>query len=69
MWYLSPENPIASVLKDESGTNAVEYALIMTLVAIFMVVAVTLMATEVSNLFNSMAICAADPVNCAPSLF
>ena len=69
MWYLNPENPIVSVLKDESGANAVEYALIMALIAIFMVVAVILMATELGNLFNSMAKCAADVVNCAPSVF
>ena len=69
MWYLNLENPIVSLLKDESGANAVEYALIMTLVAVFIIAAVILMATELGSLFNSMASCAADVVNGTPSVF
>ncbi len=69
MWYLNPENPIVSVLKDESGDSSVEYALIMALVAIFIVAAVILIATELAGHFNSMANCLADVTNCAPSVF
>ncbi len=44
-----------SLLKDESSANAVEYAVIMALVAVFIIAAVILMATEIGNLFYLMA--------------
>ena len=69
MWYLKLQSFITSVLKDESGANAVEYALIMALVAVFIIAAVILMATEIGNLFNSMASCLSDAVNCSAALF
>ena len=69
MWYPKLRTFITSLLRDESGANAVEYALIMALVAVFIIAAVILMATEIGNLFNSMANCLADAVNCTPSTF
>ncbi len=69
MWYLKLRTFITSLLKDESGANAVEYALIMALVAVFIIAAVILMATEVGNLFNAMANCLSDAVNCSPGTF
>ena len=69
MWYLKLQSFITSVLKDDSGANAVEYALIMALVAVFIIAAVILMATEIGNLFNSMANCLSDAVNCSVALF
>ncbi len=69
MWYLKLQSFITSVLKDEDGANAVEYALIMALVAVFIIAAVILMATEIGNLFNSMANCLSDAVNCSALLF
>ena len=69
MWYLKLRTFILSLLKDESGANAVEYALIMALVAVFIIAAVILMSTEIGNLFNSMANCLADAVNCTAALF
>ncbi len=69
MWYLKLQSFITSLLKDESGANAVEYALIMALVAVFIIAAVILMATEIGNLFNAMANCLADAVNCSPTNF
>ena len=69
MWYLKLQTFILSLLKDESGANAVEYALIMALVAVFIIAAVILMATEIGNLFNSMATCLADAVNCTAATF
>ncbi len=56
-------------MRDESGANAVEYALIMALVAVFIIAAVILMATEIGNLFNAMANCLSDAVNCSPTVF
>ncbi len=69
MWYLKLRTFITSLLKDESGANAVEYALIMALVAVFIVAAVILMSTESGNLFNAMAACLSDAVNCSAATF
>ncbi len=69
MWYPKLRTFITSLLRDESGANAVEYALIMALVAVFIIAAVILMATEIGNLFNAMANCLNDAVNCSPSTF
>ena len=69
MWWLKLHTLLLFLLKDESGTNAVEYALIMTLVGIFIVAGVISMAPELSKLFNSMANCAADVVNCSAATF
>ncbi len=69
MWYLKLQSFITSLLKDDSGANAVEYALIMALVAVFIIAAVILMATEIGNLFNSMAVCLSDAVNCTAGTF
>ncbi len=69
MWYLKLRTFITSVLKDEDGANAVEYALIMALVAVFIIAAVILMSTEIGNLFNAMANCLSDAVNCSAGTF
>ncbi len=69
MWYLKLQTFIASLPQDESGANAVEYALIMALVAVFIIAAVILMATEIGNLFNAMANCLSDSVNCSAGTF
>ncbi len=69
MWYLKLRTFITSLLKDEDGANAVEYALIMALVAVFIIAAVILMSTEIGNLFNAMAACLSDAVNCSAATF
>ncbi len=69
MWYLKLRTVMTSLLKDESGANAVEYALIMALVAVFIIAAVILMATEIANLFNQMVVCLSDAVNCNAGIF
>ncbi len=66
MWYPKLQSFITSLLRDESGANAVEYALIMALVAVFIIAAVILMAKEIGNLFNDMANCLANAVGCTP---
>jgi len=40
-------------LQDESGANALEYALVMILVAFAIVTGATLLGTNLNNLFNS----------------
>ena len=42
---------------------------IMALVAVFIIAAVILMATEIGNLFNAMAACLSDAVNCSAATF
>ncbi len=69
MWYRKLQSFIPSVLKNDSGANAVEYALIMALVAVFIIAGVILMSTEIGNLFNAMAACLSDAVNCSAALF
>ncbi len=54
MWYLNLRTFILSLLRDESGAVGVEYALIVALVAVFIVGSDNI-ATEIVNLFNSMA--------------
>ncbi len=54
MWYLNLRTFILSLLRDESGANAVEYALIVALVAVFIVGSDNIV-TEIGNLLNSMA--------------
>ncbi len=60
---------LLSMLKDKRGANAVEYALIMALVAVFIIGAVILMATEIGNLFSSMAECLSHAVHCSAEDF
>ena len=69
MWYFKLHTLLLSLVKDKRGANAVEYALIMALVAVFIIAAVILMATEIGNLFNAMANCLSDAVNCSATTF
>ena len=69
MWYFKLQTLLLSLVKDKRGANAVEYALIMALVAVFIIAAVILMATEIGNLFNAMATCLSDAVNCSAGTF
>ncbi len=67
MWILK-ENVFA-LLRHKGGANAVEYALIMALVAVFIIAAVVAMATQIGVLFNSMASCLGDAPNCDTGTF
>ncbi len=69
MSWLKLHTLLLSLVKDKRGANAVEYALIMALVAVFIIAAVILMATEIGNLFNAMAACLSDAVNCNAGTF
>ncbi len=69
MSWLKLHTLLLSLVKDKRGANAVEYALIMALVAVFIIAAVILMATEIGNLFNAMAACLSDAVNCSATTF
>jgi len=41
-------------VSDESGVTAIEYALIASLIAVFIIVAVQLVGTRVSTVFNEI---------------
>lgn len=40
---------------DESGTTAIEYALIATLVAVVIIISLNLLGSDLSNTFNTIA--------------
>jgi pilus assembly protein Flp/PilA len=51
------ENPMTRVqnfLGDESGVTAIEYALIASLIAVFIIVAVQYVGTQVSTVFTEV---------------
>jgi len=60
---------LVTLLRDRGGANAVEYALIMALVAVFIIAGVLAMSGAIGALFNSMATCLGDAVNCNTATF
>ncbi len=60
---------IMSLLKDDSGANAVEYGLIMALVAVFIIAGVLAMSGALGRMFNAMAQCLNDATQCTVGLF
>ncbi len=67
LWIL--QDYVVSLLRDKGGANAVEYALIMALVAVFIIAGVLAMSGAIGNLFNSMATCLGDAPNCSTAVF
>jgi pilus assembly protein Flp/PilA len=47
---------IKNFFKDESGASAVEYGLLVALIAVVIITAVTLLGTNVSSKFNAAAV-------------
>jgi pilus assembly protein Flp/PilA len=45
---------IQDFLSDESGVTAIEYALIASLIAVFIIVAVQLVGTNLNTVFNEI---------------
>ncbi|MCH8139889.1 MAG: Flp family type IVb pilin [Proteobacteria bacterium] len=60
---------VVTLLRHKGGANAVEYALIMALVAVFIIAGVLAMSGAIGNLFNSMASCLSDAPNCNTATF
>ena len=48
-------NMIKNFVKDESGATAIEYGLIAALVAVAIIGALTVLGTELSNIFTYVA--------------
>ncbi len=46
---------VRNFLNDEFGVTAIEYALIASLIAVFIIVAVQAVGTQVSTVFNEIA--------------
>ncbi|MCZ6744699.1 MAG: Flp family type IVb pilin [Alphaproteobacteria bacterium] len=63
------QNYVFNLLRHKGGANAVEYALIMALVAVFIIAGVLAMSGAIGALFNSMATCLGDAVNCNTATF
>ena len=53
-----------AAIKDRGGANAVEYGLIMALVAVVIVVGVIAMSAELGDLFDGMGDCVSAPESC-----
>ncbi len=67
LWYV--QNYVVSLLRDKGGANAVEYALIMALVAVFIIAGVLAMSGAIGNLFNNMGTCLSNAPNCNTATF
>ncbi len=63
------QNYVVTLLRHKGGANAVEYALIMALVAVFIIAGIIAMSGAIGTLFNSMATCLGDAVNCNTGTF
>jgi len=47
---------VTRFLKDESGATAIEYGLIVALIAVVIITAVTTLGTKLSNTFSNVGI-------------
>jgi pilus assembly protein Flp/PilA len=52
---VSLNNRFAQLRSDDRGVTSVEYGLMVSLIAIAIIVAVTLVGTQLTNLFNTVA--------------
>ncbi len=67
LWVL--KDYVVTLLRHKGGANAVEYALIMALVAVFIIAGVLAMSGAIGTLFNSMASCLSDTPGCNTATF
>ncbi len=58
-----------TLLRDKGGANAVEYALIMALVAVFIIAGVIAMSGAINELFNDMSVCLKNAPKCDETTF
>ncbi|MEE8516939.1 MAG: Flp family type IVb pilin [Alphaproteobacteria bacterium] len=54
----------ATAIRNRDGANAIEYGLVMALVAVFIVAGVIAMSGELGDLFDGMGDCIEDPSAC-----
>ncbi len=67
LWVL--KDYFVTLLRHKGGANAVEYALIMALVAVFIIAGVIAMSGAIGDLFNNMASCLGDVPGCNTATF
>ncbi len=67
LWML--QNYVVTLLRDKGGANAVEYALIMALVAVFIIAGILAMSGAIGTLFNDMATCLGNAATCNTATF
>ncbi len=67
LWVL--KDYFVTLLRHKGGANAVEYALIMALVAVFIIAGVIAMSGAIGDLFNNMATCLSDTPGCNTATF
>ena len=60
---------VVTLLRDRGGSNAIEYALMMALVAVFIIAGVLATSGAIGTLFNSMSTCLNAPLNCSAATF
>ena len=53
-----------AAIRNRDGANAVEYGLVMALVAVIILVGVMAMSEELGDLFDGMGDCVSDPSAC-----
>ena len=58
-----------TLLRHKGGANAVEYALIMALVAVFIIAGILAMSNAINTLFGSMAVCLTNAPSCNTATF
>ncbi len=67
IWML--KDYVVTLLRHKGGANAVEYALIMALVAVFIIAGVLAMSTAINTLFSNMATCLTNAPACNVTTF
>ncbi len=67
LWVL--KDYFVTLLRHKGGANAVEYALIMALVAVFIIAGVLAMSGAIGNLFQDMANCLGNAPGCDTGTF
>ncbi len=60
---------VQTLLRDRDRANAVEHALIMALVAVFIIAGAIAMSGAIGAPFNSVAACLSDAPACTTALF
>lgn len=56
-------------IRNRDGSNAIEYGLVMSTVAVVIVAGVIAMSTELGDLFEGMGNCVSDPSACTAEVF
>ncbi len=63
------QNYVVILLRHTGGANAVEYSLMMVLVAVFIIAGILAMSGAMGGIFNQIGSCLDDPATCTPAKF